>query len=87
MKPEQAESPTMTVTCSPQEAAALVRPRDTIGFGLGPGNPDAFLTALGERDDWEDLVLGGALPVSYTHLDVYKRQPDRPSAPSSLRRR
>jgi acyl-CoA hydrolase len=65
MKPEQAESPTMTVTCSPQEAAALVRPRDTIGFGLGPGNPDAFLTALGERDDWEDLVLGGALLLGY----------------------
>jgi acyl-CoA hydrolase len=55
----------MTVTCSPQEAAALVRRRDTIGFGLGPGNPDAFLTALGERDDWEDLVLGGALLLGY----------------------
>jgi len=55
----------VTVTCSPQEAAALVRRRDTIGFGLGPGNPDAFLTALGERDDWEDLVLGGALLLGY----------------------
>jgi acyl-CoA hydrolase len=46
---------------TPTEAAALVRPRDTVGFGLGPANPDGFLTALGERDDWEDLVLGGAL--------------------------
>ena len=55
----------MTVTCSPEEAAALVRPRDTIGFGLGPGNPDAFLTALGERDDWEHLVFGGALLLGY----------------------
>ena len=55
----------MTLTCTPQEAAALVRPRDTIGFGLGPGNPDAFLTALGGRDDWEDLVLGGALLLGY----------------------
>ena len=55
----------MTLTCTPDEAADLVRPRDTIGFGLGPGNPDAFLTALGRRDDWEDLVLGGALLLGY----------------------
>ena len=55
----------MTVTRTPEEAAALVRKRDTIGFGLGPANPDAFLTALGERDDWEDLVLGGALLLGY----------------------
>src|SRR6202167_4570998 len=55
----------MTRTCTPEEAVALVRPRDTIGFGLGPGNPDAFLTALGGRDDWEDLVLGGALLLGY----------------------
>jgi len=48
-------------TLSPLEAASLVRTRDTIGFGLGPANPDAFVTALGGRDDWEDLVLGGAL--------------------------
>jgi acyl-CoA hydrolase len=55
----------MTATRSPFEAAALVRPRDTIGFGLGPGNPNDFLAALGERDDWEDLVLGGALLLGY----------------------
>ena len=55
----------MTMMCTPTEAAALVRPRDTIAFGLGPGNPDAFLTALGERDDWEDLVLGGALLLGH----------------------
>lgn len=62
---DQAESRTMTVTCTPAEAAELVRPRDTIGFGLGPGIPDAFLTALGGRDDWEDLVFGGALLLGY----------------------
>ncbi len=55
----------MTMRCTPEEAAALVRRRDTIGFGLGPGIPDAFLTALGGRDDWEDLVLGGALLLGY----------------------
>jgi len=51
----------ITRTLTPDEAAALVRPRDTLGFGLGPANPEAFLSALGRRDDWEDLVLGGAL--------------------------
>lgn len=51
--------------CTPEEAAALVRPRDTVGFGLGPANPDAFLRALGLRDDWEDLVLGGALLLGF----------------------
>ena len=55
----------MTITCTAEEAAALVRQRDTIGCGLGPGNPHAFLTALGRRDDWEDLVLGGALLLDY----------------------
>jgi acyl-CoA hydrolase len=63
--------------CTPAEAAALVRPRDTIGFGLGPANPDAFLTALGTRDDWEDLTLGGALLLGYymvlTHPKVSYR--------------
>ncbi len=49
------------VVCTPDEAAAMIRTRDTIGFGLGPANPHAFLTALGRRGDWEDLVLGGAL--------------------------
>lgn len=48
-------------TLTPAEAAALVLRRDAIGFGLGPAIPDAFLTALGARDDWEDLILGGAL--------------------------
>ena len=43
----------------------MVRPIDRIGFGLGPGIPDTFLTALGSRDDWEDLTLGGALFLNY----------------------
>jgi acyl-CoA hydrolase len=62
---------------TPAEAAGLVRTRDTIGFGLGPANPDAFLTALGERDDWADLTLGGALLLGYytvlTHPKVSYR--------------
>jgi acyl-CoA hydrolase len=51
--------------CTPEEAAALVLPSDSIGFGLGPANPDAFLTALGGRDDWVDLTLGGALLLGF----------------------
>jgi acyl-CoA hydrolase len=55
----------MTTTCTPEEAIALIRPIDRIGFGLGPANPDAFLTALARRDDWVDLILGGALLLNY----------------------
>ncbi len=55
----------------------MVRTRDTIGFGLGPANPDGFFTALGQRDDWEDLVFGGALLLGYypvlTHPNVSYR--------------
>ncbi len=46
---------------SPAEAAALVRPRDTLAMPLGPGQPAAFLHALGERDDFEELRVFGAL--------------------------
>jgi len=52
-------------TCTPQEAASLIGTTDAVGFGLGPANPDAFLTALGSRDDWEDLTFGGALLLNY----------------------
>lgn len=45
----------------PQQAAALVRPDDKIGVGLGAGQPAAFLQALGGRDDWTDLQILGAL--------------------------
>ena len=52
-------------TVSPQEAAALVRPVDSIGFGLGPANPDVFILCRFSRYDWEDLVLGGALLLNF----------------------
>jgi len=61
----------------PEEAAELIRATDTVGFGLGPANPDAFLTALGARDDWVDLTFGGALLLGYypvlTHPQVTYR--------------
>lgn len=43
------------------DAAALVAARDTLGLPLGPGLPAAFLHALGERDDFEELVVFSAL--------------------------
>jgi len=53
------------IFCTPEEAVALIRPTDMIGLGLGPANPDAFLTALGTRDDWEGLTILGALLLGY----------------------
>ncbi len=61
----------MTRFLSVQDAVAAVRPVDTIGFGLGPANPDTFLTALGARDDWQDLQLGGALCLNF--YDVFTK--------------
>lgn len=54
-----------------EEAVALVRPVDRIGFGLGPGIPDGLLTALGSRTDWEDLQIGGALCLNL--YDVFTK--------------
>ncbi|HXV36117.1 MAG TPA: acetyl-CoA hydrolase/transferase C-terminal domain-containing protein, partial [Myxococcota bacterium] len=48
-------------TRSARDAAALVRARDTLGLPLGPGQPASFLHALGERDDFEQLVVFSAL--------------------------
>ncbi|HEX3980476.1 MAG TPA: 4-hydroxybutyrate CoA-transferase, partial [Acidimicrobiales bacterium] len=59
--------------CTPDEAASLIRPSDAIGFGLGPANPDAFFTALGERDDWDDLIFGGALLLGYYTVLMHPR--------------
>jgi acyl-CoA hydrolase len=51
---------------TPQRAAACLRPKDTLAVPLGPGQPGAFLHALGERDDFRDLRIFGALL-----LDLY----------------
>jgi len=52
---------------SPAEAAARVRSGDALGVPLGPGQPAAFLHALGERDDLRSLtVFSGLL------LELYK---------------
>ncbi len=54
--------------CTPSEAANLVRTTDTLGLPLGPAQPAALLEAMGERDDWEDLRIFGALVTVFTEL-------------------
>jgi acyl-CoA hydrolase len=46
---------------SAAEAAALIRPVDTLALPLGPGQPVGVLRALGERDDFAELVVFTAL--------------------------
>lgn len=46
---------------TPEEAVARLRRTDMLGIPLGPGHPVGLLHALGARDDWEDLQVGGAL--------------------------
>jgi acyl-CoA hydrolase len=62
---------------SVEAAAALIRPRDTIGFGIITGTPVALLRALAQRDDWEDLTFSGGLvlgsPDVFMHPNVHYR--------------
>jgi acyl-CoA hydrolase len=51
-----------------EQAAALLTTTDTLGMPLGPGQPPAFLRALGEREDWTDLRVYGALLAVLTQL-------------------
>jgi acyl-CoA hydrolase len=50
-------------TMTPEEAAGLLGPTDTLAFGLGPSMPPAVFEAMGARTDWTDLVIGGALAL------------------------
>ncbi len=51
-----------------EQAAALLQTADTLGMPLGPGQPPAFLRALGDRDDWTELRVYGALVAVLTDL-------------------
>ena len=53
---------------TPADAASRLGTSDTLGMPLGTGQPAAFLAALGERDDWEDLRVYGALLLVGTKL-------------------
>ena len=59
-------------------AAELVASGDWVDYGFGLGQPDVFDQALAARaPELSRVRIRSALtvrPVSYTHLDVYKRQ-------------
>jgi acyl-CoA hydrolase len=48
-------------TLTATEAAERLRPEDTLGIPLATGQPPGLMAALGERGDWEDLKVYGAL--------------------------
>ncbi|MEJ7582973.1 MAG: acetyl-CoA hydrolase/transferase C-terminal domain-containing protein [Acidimicrobiales bacterium] len=60
---------------TPDEAVDRLHPSDTLGIPLGPGQPPAFLEALGHRTDWEDLRIYGALLTvmseAFSHPNVH----------------
>jgi acyl-CoA hydrolase len=62
---------------SATEAIEVVRSTDTLVVGLGPAHPNALLHALGERDDWVDLQMFGALLTDlysvFNHPNVHYR--------------
>lgn len=58
----------MPTELSAEQAAALLGTDDTLGIPLGPGQPQAVLRALGEREDWTDLRVYGALLAVGTEL-------------------
>ncbi|KAA0097672.1 4-hydroxybutyrate CoA-transferase [Mycolicibacterium sp. P1-18] len=58
----------MPTELAAEQAAARLNPRDTLGIPLGPGQPPAFLRALGDREDWTDLRVYGALLAVLTEL-------------------
>ena len=53
---------------SPPSRPPRLHTDDTLGIPLGPGQPPAFLRALGERKDWTDLRVYGALLAVLTEL-------------------
>lgn len=58
----------MPEVLSADQAAARLNTADSLGMPLGPGQPPAFLRALGQRSDWADLRVYGALLVVGTEL-------------------
>src|SRR6187402_2000777 len=71
----------MPTELTAEQAAALLTPTDTLGIPLGPGQPPAFLRALGERQDWTDLRVYGALLAVLTEL--FSRQGVHTTCPVS----
>jgi len=63
--------------CSAEDAAAMLERTDRLGIPLGPGQPIGLLRALGQRDDWVELNVFGALLVElfavFAHPGVHLR--------------
>jgi acyl-CoA hydrolase len=55
-------------TLTAADAAARFEPADTLGIPLGPGQPGALIEAMGKRDDWRDLRIGGGLLMVWSEL-------------------
>jgi acyl-CoA hydrolase len=53
---------------SVEEAVARFEPADTFGMPLATGQPGGLMKAMGERGDWEDLRVYGALLAVGTEL-------------------
>ena len=52
--------------CTGEQAAEVMRPKDSICLGFGPAQPCTLLEAMSKRDHWEDLtVFGGMLLQVY----------------------
>lgn len=51
------------VSCTAEDAATKLERSDRLGIPLGPGQPIGLLRALGQRDDWTQLDVFGALLV------------------------
>jgi acyl-CoA hydrolase len=49
--------------CSPRAVVDRLEREDTMAFPIATGQPAAFLAALGERDDWRNLVAFGGLLI------------------------
>src|SRR3954462_11290931 len=58
----------MPENLSAEQAASRLEQVDTLGIPLGTGQPAALLAALGEREDWEELRVYGALLFVGTEL-------------------
>ena len=67
----------MPTELSAEEAAARLRPADTLGITLGPGQPPAILRALGARQDWSNLRVFGALLAAMVATVTFCSTPSR----------
>lgn len=54
--------------CSAEEAAALLRPRDTMILGFGPAQPGVVLEEMDKRDAGHDVAF---LPGDFRRFKLF----------------